>query len=444
MANIYVRSTDGSDSDNGSTWALAKAGVKPAGDIDAAGDNIYVSQSHSETVTSLQLPAWAGTVASPTKLICVNDGAEPPTAVADTALVRSTGNTALYVGLSGALYVYGMSYKSGDGASGAAQIAIAYPSEPCVLEKCSFNTASTDGTNSNISANGANGRRVRVVNCTFKFGAAGQALLCEAATLEMVGGSLLSGGTSPDVFLKFANLSRVLISGFDFSNGDSDINLCTPNGAAGHGARITFRNCKLPTSWSGSVCSGTVPSDARVSMYNCDAGDTNYRLGISDWLGTIASETTLVRTGGASNGVTTLSWKMVSNTLPVYPMWCLYSDEIVKWNETVGSSVTATVEILHDSATNLTDAEVWLEVLYLGTDGVPLGGWITDAKADILASAADQTDSSETWTTTGMSNPNTQKLSVSFTPREKGYIHARVALAKASATVYVDPLLTVA
>ena len=42
-----------------------------------------------------------------------------------------------------------------------------------------------------------------------------------------------------------------------------------------------------------------------------------------------------------------------------------------------------------------------------------------------------------------MSNPNTQKLSVTITPQEAGYMQAKVYLAKASKTVYVDPKLTV-
>jgi len=37
MTQLYVRSTDGSDSDNGTTWALAKATATGAAAIEAAG-----------------------------------------------------------------------------------------------------------------------------------------------------------------------------------------------------------------------------------------------------------------------------------------------------------------------------------------------------------------------------------------------------------------------
>jgi len=119
------------------------------------------------------------------------------------------------------------------------------------------------------------------------------------------------------------------------------------------------------------------------------------------------------------------------------------SPEFSVYNSSTGSSLTATVEILTDSETNLQDDEVWLEIDYQGTSGFPKGTRGTDRMTDITSTPADQTDSSETWDTTGMTNPNTQKLVVTFTPQEVGYVHARVMLAKA-ATVYVDPYITLA
>jgi hypothetical protein len=58
MANLYVRSTDGNNSDNGTTWALAKATVAGVAAIDAAGDTIYLSQDHNETTASSVSLSW--------------------------------------------------------------------------------------------------------------------------------------------------------------------------------------------------------------------------------------------------------------------------------------------------------------------------------------------------------------------------------------------------
>jgi hypothetical protein len=232
--------------------------------------------------------------------------------------------------------------------------------------------------------------------------------------------------------------SYATISGVDLSNFSSSLNLCS----FGFNGIVIFRDCKLPASWSGSLVTGTITSGARAELYNCDSADTNYRLIVTDYAGSITSETVIVMTGGASDGTTPLSWKMVSGANAEYPLVSLCSPEIVKWNDTTGSAITATVEIITDNVT-LTDAECWIEVQYLGTSGFPLSVFVSDAKADILATAANQSSSSVTWTTTGLGTPVKQKLSVTFTPQEKGFLHAVVHLAKASTTVYVDPLLTI-
>lgn len=184
-------------------------------------------------------------------------------------------------------------------------------------------------------------------------------------------------------------------------------------------------------------------------MHNCDSGDTNYRLWVEDYAGSVKHETTIVRTGGASDGTTTISWRMATTANAEYPVVLMCSPEIVAWNDTTGSSVTATIEIVHDSmgagsGSKFQDDEIWLEVMYLGTSGFPLGSWIRDCKADVLAAATNQDDSTETWTTTGLTTPVKQKLSVTITPQEKGFIHARVVMAKASKTCYICPKLTVA
>ena len=82
--------------------------------------------------------------------------------------------------------------------------------------------------------------------------------------------------------------------------------------------------------------------------------------------------------------------------------------------------------------------EIWVEVEYRDTSGSRRSVEITDHRATLLTTAADQTTSSATWTTTGLTNPNKQKLAVTFTPQVAGYSVARIVLAKPSKTVYVD------
>ena len=438
MADIYVRSTDGSDADNGSTWALAKATLAGAAAIDAAGDNIYLSQSHAESGGAVTA-VFAGTMANPVKIIAGNDSAEPPIAVSAASLISSSSIT-----LSGSYYLYGLTLQSATSILPNAQVT----SNSVTLDHCSLITTGTGGSSffSIGSTNNVTQKAV-LLDCTYKFSGSSNIGCATAGVVEIKGGSFVSGTSTPSAGIFGGAASdrtgaQLLIDGLDMTNLASTVSIFRTFISPG---LFQIRNSKLPASWSGSLCNATpLATGQRFEMHNCDSGDTNYRLWVQEYSGSIKTETTLVRTGGASDGTTGYSLVMATTANANASVAPLVSPEVSIWNDTIGGSKTVTVEILHDSATNLTDGEIWLEAQYLGTSGVPLGSFISDAKADILATAADQSASSETWTTTGMSNPNTQKLSVTFTPQEKGYIQAKVYLAKASKTVYVDPKLTVA
>jgi hypothetical protein len=444
MAGIYVRSTDGSNADNGSTWALAKLDGAGAAAIDAAGDTIYLSQSHAESTAAAITWAWAGTAGNPTKVICANDGAEPPTAAATTATVSTTG--ASNITITGHAYHYGITFNAGSSTNAASILAHNASNESQVYEKCKFvlNNSSTTSRIRMGQVNDGGCQEIKWKGCDAKFGQSQQRIDLRAK-FSWDGGTFLSGTTSPaSVFvLGSRSVTTVIISGVDFSNLGSSVSIIDES--TRQPVKFGLRNCKLPASWSGSLWSAS-PScvGMRAEMHNCDSADTNYRLWVEDYSGSIKHETTIVKSGGASDGTTAYSWKMASSANASYPFAPLESPEIIgRWNTTVGSSITVTIDILHDSLTNLTDSEVWIEAQYLGSSGFPLGTFLSDAKADPLVAAADQTASTATWTTTGLTNPNKQKLSVTFTPQEAGYLQAKVFLAKASKTVYVDPDLQV-
>lgn len=447
MATYYVRSTDGDNADTGATWALAEADLHTP--TWAAGDVIYVSQSHAQSSAASITIATNGTLASPTKIICANDAAEPPTAVASTGTVTTTGAT--NISITGAsFYVYGLGFSVGTlGSSG--NLTYATDAGYSQFDNCSFTLG---GTNTGAAivfgnASASINNKVLLKNPVIKFNNASQRVSLANTDVLIQGGSAASGGTSPTtafVANGSASFVSLCVDGFDFSNWASTLDLFTTNSI---NCRAIFRNCKLPASWTGDLVSAApATADSRVELYNCDSGDTNYRLWIEDYAGTIKHSTTVYNDAGASDGTTRISWQMVSSANTEYPNITLKSPEIVKWNETTGSAVTATVEIVHESQGSgangvLNDDEIWLEVQYLGTSGTPISTFIRDSKADVLATAAAQTTSAASWTGDA-AGWDTQKLSVTFTPQEKGFIHAVVHVAKASATIYVDPLLTVA
>lgn len=439
--NLYVRSTDGSDADNGTTWALAKATISGAAAIDSTTDNrIWVSQSHNESLGSAQTWTFAGTNGTPTWLVAANDGAAPPTAVSTATAATTSGN----ITVNGSVYIRGLTISSAAGIKLANNTADVQVLESCALHYTGSN--SQFGPGATVNAN----TYVRLLNTDLK-PLSTTSNWSVSGRVQIDGGSIVSGSsTNTGGLFTTVNSDRahaeLLISGFDFSNAGATFGLfAVQSGVAS--ARFIARNCKLPTSWSGTFLSGTILPGQRFEMHNCDSADTNYRLLVKDYGGDITSETTIVRSSGASDGTTSLAWKMVTSANAKYPATGLQSPEIVQWSDTTGAK-TVTVEIVHDSqgagsGSKFQDDEIWLEVMSLNTSGFPLGTWTSDAKADVLATAANQADSSVTWTTTGLTTPVKQALSVSITTAEKGYIHARVVMAKASKTCYVDPVMTV-
>ena len=438
----YVRSTDGSDADSGLTWALAKATIAGAAAVMAAGERCWLSQVHAETQATNMTITSPGTATAPCEFLCGNDAAEPPTALATTATVSTTGNTT--ISFNGFAYFQGITFNLGSG-SGAGDLDLrTAASAGFIFENCAFVFVETGSGGMEIGSSSTGSALVGVLfqNCSVTFAGTGQAIKVRGRFVWRKGS--IAGATLPTTLfagaLSIGAMDAELI-GVDLSVLGSGKNLVDVSVISS--GCIIFSNCKLGASVAVTTGTPGGSTGLRVLLDNCDSADTNYRMQRHQYEGDVYSETTIVRTGGASDGTTGLSHKYVSSASSKFYA-PLYGPDLVIWNDIVGASQTVTAEILHDSVTALTDAEVWLETEYLGTTGFPLSLFANDRAADILATPANQTASSATWTTTGMTNPNKQKLVTTQTPQEKGYYRCRVALAKASHTVYADPMLTVA
>lgn len=437
MATYYVRSTDGNNADDGSTWALAKADLH--GPTWAAGDVIYVSQAHAQSgaaATNIVITT-AGTAASPTRIIGCNDAAEPPTAVSTGATVASTTNGILQI--LGSCYVYGLQFDHGTG-SNATTLSINYVASVQAVqayEQCKFNcnvTSASGRIGIGVNSGSVNCAEITLIDCEMKFGQASQAIGFSNVKFRWDGGGITSGGTAlTGSLFKVSNgigrTCELQLTGVDLSNLGTACGIFDATVAQ----NSTVRGGKLPASWSGSLAVGTIVPGCRCEMYDTAIGDTHLSLWIEDYAGSIRDESTIVRTGGASR-----SMKYVSSANAEYPVILLNGPDVFIPNTSTGSSVTVEAETVTDNVT-LTNAEIWIEVWGKTTSGSTLVARSRDVVADILATPANQTSSSETWTTTGLTTPVKQTLSVSFTPQEEGAFYARVVLAKASTTVYVDP-----
>jgi hypothetical protein len=503
MANIYVRSSDGNNADSGASWALAKATLAGAVAVAVAGDTIYVASSHSETTAAALTLTFASTLGNPVKILSVSDAAEPPTTLLAGATIATTGASSITT--VGFVYGYGLSFLCGDGANVAQIILGNGTNNYQKYRNCHFALRCTLTTSHIYPANASSAFGAIGVweNCTYSLNSTGQRLRVLNGRFYWNGGGPISIPSGGGATLIEPGVS-VTTHHAELSNLDLSLMPAVANLVAATGVGITrFSSCKMPPSWTGGAASGTKVAGARVEVFNCDSGDTNYGAWIEDGYGSIRSDTSIYLAG--TNGIkhngspVPLSYKMTAESTAAYPFGLLEGMWRAFVNESTASQ-TITLEIIHNEAAGLTDADIWLEVDYPATPGSTQFTRLADAKADIMATAAAQDTSAADWddglteransavyavgnlvksagspgsaficTVAGASAGSVpggyvgaadgstiidgtatfkamrrQKLSVTITAAEQGVIKARPVLAKAGAVVYGAAKVTVA
>lgn len=438
---------DGGDDSDGLTWAKAYTSLASliAGETLTAADTIYVVKDHLETLggnVSYVFPQESGL-----RLICVTTAnRDSGGTTADTTAIMAgdrtegwTGSGNFEISLEGSLYTYGLALRPGSVANNTGADVYFGQSNAFevgqIHEKMSFGSSSNNVNADILIGFTPDSSQVKFIDCTFVPGAVGQRIR-PRGPVHFINLSIGAGVT--DLFGSQAMVSATVLV------EDSDLSVNAPSNAlllrqVDGGPHITIRNCKLGASQA--IASGVSNrwSTSSIEVWNSDSADTNYRYASDYNEGTVDTETTIVRTGGAEHNGTQYSYKMVSSARPTLHT-PLETPEFVIWNETVGSSITVTVKTTV-ATTALQDDEIWLEVSYLGTSGVPKGTKITDRLA-LFGTPADQTVEAEDWDSSP-SSPQDQNLAVSFTPQEVGFVHCKVMLAKPSITVYVDPLAVI-
>lgn len=439
MANWYVRSGAGGTA-SGADWTNAKLTLAAAITAGAAGDTYYISEDHAETQASALTLTMKGTKTAPDRFLCVNHAGTVPPVSADlrtTASITTTGANAIVI-TAGVGYWYGVIFSGGTGASSVNNSVSASATDgDVVFEACSFRTAVTSSGFFRMGTGtaGAN-NTITLINTTFSFGATGAGILARGGNLIWKNTASALLGTMPTVLFQDGNSNpaNVMLDGVDLS-----ANSGTMVAAQTQAGLFVLTNCKLHASAT-AAATPTATAGARVILSGTSSAANVSRNEVYTYRGTQTTEATIVRSSGASDSVTPISWKLVStaNSKASFPFISL---PIAIWNATVSGNVTATVEIVNDGVT-LTNADIWIEAEYLGSGAQPLASGVSSGLADVLATGANITTSSVTWTTTGLSSPVKQKMSVTFAPRMAGLVRLTVRLARASTTVYVDPLIT--
>lgn len=434
MAVYYVWS-GASGSGNGSSWANAALTLTAGFVLEAAGDTLYVAHDHAESTAASITLTSSGTITNTTKIVCVNRAGSVPPVSADrrtTATVTTTGIS--NITFAGFAHYDGIIFSAGTGGVAANIVVIAAGSQNHRFDNCSMRLGNTGTASITLGGNANGGVYVEFNNTTASFANAGQLFVVYGRFKWRNTPSALLGTIPATLFVPITGRGgSIECIGVDFSAAGSGKTLVNSTGPAQSGS-VTFIDCKLHASVTKTaimITGGTW----QIDFIRSGSAGVSYNVYSQRLAGALFEELTIIRTGGATDGTTGISWRVDTTPNCTYslPFEC---PPIVIWNDTTGSAKTATVECVASAI--MTDQEIWVDVEYLGDASSPQGSFVNDGKADLLATAANQTSSSATW---GGSTTKF-KLDVTFTAQQKGWIYARVKVGKASSTVYIDPLVT--
>lgn len=432
MASYYVRSL-AAGAGTGANWANAFTTLAAAYSGKAAGDIFYVSEDHAETQASALTLSSPGSAALPCYVYCVDHAGSVPPVSADlrtTATITTTGANALNINNN--TYYYGITFNAGSGAVNSILQVMQGGNGLIRFDSCSLRKLGTTANGAAITLGGTGLVKVIMRNTTVQFGNVADGLKPLGAWVVWKDTPSAIVGTPPTSLLAVNNGStafRMELTGVDLSAISSGPIFPVQ----GNTGLAILQDCKIAS----GVTVATTPNgrhSAPTDLIRCDNGAVNYRSERYWYEGTQSAETTIVRTGGATDGTTPVSWKLVTtaNSNWVDPFDSL---PITIWNDTVGSPITVTMYGIWGGGAVPNSDDIWIEAEYPGASGNPQGSFITSSKADNLATGSALTSDSSTW---GGSTTKF-KMSVTFTPQMKGPINLTVKAAKASTTFYFDP-----
>ena len=420
------------------TIAAAIAGM-------AAGDTLYVAHdTANELIGSAQTYPFPGTMASPNKILCVTRADPPTTLNTMTNAIGSSG--AFSTSVSGCFYAYGVTFVAGSGTATAVALRLGTTvNSNQVYDTCQLKMLSTSNSTSCTIGIGAGNNTVqnsiRLINTTLTFSAVSQKLLMAGGDLYWTDTATPIAGTYPTTTLIVdggsTRAGTVTFDGVDLS-GFAAATKITP--AFSMCVQTFMSNCKMATGVNTAGEIFTAPSGLGSANYaiNCSDGAGPILTMASLAQGTLDTTTSIYRSGGASDGTTPYGWT-VTSTSAASRINPFQSVEIARFS-TSTSAMTATVEIATDNVT-LTNNECWIEVHYPNSGTVPSVAVVTTA-CGLMATPANIATSSVTWTGVP-GTPVKQKITTgSFTPAAAGDVRVILCYAKASGTVYVDPVVT--
>jgi hypothetical protein len=383
----------------------------------AAGDTIYVDDGHSEIVNlGVVYIILGGTQAAPIRILCVDKASD---VLSTGAIVYNTNANGIR--LRNFTYSYGITYTSSANIIGYDGSHIFEGNGTTVLKFVGGGYLTTSA-----------GIKIFVVNGNINFDNATSKLLLNGP-FSWKKGALT--GTAPNKLFDYFNYD-ITLECVDLSNlGNNDlVNVA----GSGYGIIILTR-CKLPATFD-YIVGAWLYNTSGFKLHQCSNSNIIYDFYEANMFGILSQNIAIYATGGANNGVTPFSMKMVSASSSFVKDGIIAFESLAinGWTNSV-TEKTFTIEGIYDSVTNLQNDEVWAELQYPNnSSGL---GLLVNTKCTILTAPADLTVSTKAWTSTGITNVNKFKFTFTVTPGKAGPIMARIYLAKAATTIYIDPMI---
>lgn len=447
MATYFV-SASGSNTAPYDTWAKAATSLQTALTAATANDDIVVIQHNNIPSTDKEVSAartW--TAAGNISIVSAsNDGgsAYTPTAMGTANwLGNSTASFGLTIAGGFAVYFYGVTFRTAGGSSAGSITLVASDDAYHTMEQCYFWIGTSNGSASlTLFGNSSLNNLLTLRDSTVRFGNASQSCKVDGGHFVFEKVDLDTTDATPTT-LVVGGTTRAPSGGVLHG---CDLSAITGTLIGGHTAgtfEYWIRQCRLG---AGVTVMGTQavlnPSCIKgVHVLDSSSSNLHYIYEFHNALGSLTLDTGIYANDGLTyDGTNRLSWKIVTTAnanrnAPFVTPW------ITKYNTDL-TAKTLSLEMLRDgSATAFTDGEVWGEFSAKVTAGSTratiyqdrrvLGGTPVNQGAGVGLAG---------WTgeqATAWSGKLATLTTV--TPTAVGDIAARVAVARPSTTLYVDP-----
>lgn len=370
-----------------------------------AGNDFYFADNHAETSSSAVLfncPGAYITFDLPSRCISIDHTLSvPPTGVKSGASVTCTsGNLTIASSPSNAsAYYYGFTF-----AASANLFVSDINGAQLNFDTCVFDISS-GSSGSVINVGNATDSRIVWNNCGAKFSNGTQSIrLYSSIFIWKNSASAILGSTLPTGLIFFPQSGEVnviaLLEGLDLSPITGSIVY-----AGDVGGYVCIKDCKLAS----GVTTASMTSlglNITVDVVRSDSSGTNYRMEHHTMQGDETTSTTVVRTGGATDGVTPVSHQISTNSA-IINYRPFEATPIAQWNSATATNLAVTLYGVMVSTTRPTNAQFWFDVEYLGVSGASLGSFVSGGQANVLASASNLATDTSAWNSAATARANT-------------------------------------